>query len=235
MLTRREREVVEDLYRRQDGTVPDEGEFALGNILVADGQITPDQLECALRRQVTSGRRLGEELIRAGHANWGQVEGGLVLQRNLVAYALFLAASLAPVLAITPSAEAAQSNAVMAVSVRVTASARLQSDYQPTRLNIDAADVARGYVDIAAASRFLVSTNSRSGYLVEFRSVGNLFESVQVHGLGNPILLGADGGVIVQRGRPSGLSHELSYRFALHPDTQVGNYPWPLSLSVRPL
>jgi hypothetical protein len=84
--------------------------------------------------------------------------------------------------------------------------------------------------------RFSVITNSRSGYLMQFHPVGNVFESVQVGGLGNIIQLGADGGAIVQRGpQTPNLEHELSFRFTLHPDTTSGTYPWPLLLSVRAL
>lgn len=235
MLTRRERNVNLDLHRLQVGKAST-GEFALGKILVADGQITPHQLECALRRQAATGRRLGEELIQAGHASESQVEGGLLLQRKLIAYALVVAAGLAPLAAITPAAEAAQKSAAMTVSVTVIANAKVRLDYQTTQLNISAADIARGYVDIAAATRFSVHTNSRIGYLMEFRPLVNLFESVQVNGLGNAVKLGADGGAIVQRGPlPPKLSHELSFRFALRSDTRPGNYPWPLMLSVRAL
>lgn len=236
VLTRRERNVKLDLHRRRQGKAAGVGEFALGQILVADGQITPHQLECALRRQAATGRRLGEELIQAGHANLSQVENGLLLQRKLVAYALAAAVGLVPLAAITTAAEAAQKSASMVVSVTVIANAKVRIDYQATQLNISAADIARGYIEIAAASRFSVHTNSRAGYLMEFHPVGNLFESVQVSGLGNAVLLGADGGAIVQRGPlPPMLSHELSFRFALRPDTQAGNYPWPLLLAVRPL
>jgi hypothetical protein len=71
---------------------------------------------------------------------------------------------------------------------------------------------------------------------MQFHPVGNLFESVHVDGLGNTVQLGADGGAIVQRGaQASNLTHELSFRFDLHPDTAPGTYPWPLLLSVRGL
>lgn len=236
MLTQHEHDVVRELHRRRNGATPVLREFALGNILVADGQITPHQLECALRRQAATGRRLGEELIQAGHASRRQVEGGLALQRNLIAYALVAAVGLAPLEAITPSAEASQNSVAMTVSVRVVANAKIRVDQQATQLAISDADVARGYVDIAAGSRFSVATNSRSGYVMEFHPIGKLFQLVQVYGLGNTVQLGPDGGAIVQRGPlPPNLSHELSFRFVLDPDAQPGLYPWPLLLSVRPL
>jgi hypothetical protein len=96
--------------------------------------------------------------------------------------------------------------------------------------------VARGYVEVAAASRFSVQTSSQSGYLLEFHPVGTIFESVQIGGLGKVIQLGPDGGAMVQRGpQLPNLEHELSYRFTLRPDTLPGSYPWPLQLSVRAL
>ncbi len=209
-------------------------EYALGNILVADGQITRRQLEAALCSQVETGRRIGEELIAAGHVSKSQVEGGLLLQRKLIAYAMAAAAGLTPLL--MTSAQAGQTSTTMPVSVQVIANARMTSTFQAQQLSISAADIARGYVSVAAAARFSVITNSRTGYLVELYPVGNLFESVQISGMGSAVQLGADGGAIVQRGTPpSHQTHELSFRFSLRPDVLAGSYPWPLQLSVRAL
>jgi len=237
VLTRRERNVNLDLHRQPQGDKnAGAGQYALGRILVADGQITPEQLECALRRQAASGLRLGEELIQAGHASRSQVDGGLQMQRKLLAYALVAAVALVPLAVISNAAEAAQKIAALAVSATVVASARVRMDYQATELKIGLADIARGYIEIPVASRFSVRTNSRAGYLMQFHPVGNLFESVQVKGLGELVQLGHDGGAIVQRGtQPPGLTHELSFRFTLSSDTQPGLYPWPLLLTVRPL
>ncbi len=218
--------------RRQSGATP--GDFSLGNILVSSGHTTRAQVDEALSRQATSGRRLGEELIHAGHAVISEVEAGLRLQRHLITYALVVVAGLTPLA--TATAHAGQKSATLLVSATVIANARVRTDYQATQLSISANDVARGYVEISAASRFSVVTNSRSGYLLEFYPVGNLFESVQVNGLGSVVQLGADGGAIVQRGPlPPNRIHELSFRFSLSPDARPGNYPWPLLLSVRPL
>jgi hypothetical protein len=236
VLTQRERDVVLEFQRHQAGAVPAAGKFYLGTILVATGQITRAQLEDALRRQAVTGRRLGDELIESGQASKGQIEGGLLLQRKLVTAALIIAMMLVAPLALTvPSAQAGQT-ASMQVSVTVIANTKVRTDYQATQLKITEADVTRGYIDAPAASRFLVSTNSRSGYHMEFYPIGNLFESVQIEGLGNAVRLGADGGTIVQRDPllPN-MTHELSYRFILRPDVQSGSYQWPLLLSVRPL
>jgi hypothetical protein len=210
--------------------------FFLGNILVASGKITQTQLDSALLSQNASGRRLGEELVFAGHVSQGQVEVGLRLQKKFITYALVLATGLTPLFPVMPAAQAAQSSAAMQVSVRVVAGAKLHSSYQARQIEISAADVARGQVEVAAASRFSVLTHMGAGYLIQLDPVGHVFESVHVDGLGNAIQLGADGGAIVRRGpQASDLTHELSFRFILHPATRPGTYPWPLLLSVRGL
>lgn len=233
LFTQLEIDAVLEFQRRQDSMKPGSSKFALGNILVANGEITRAQVEEALRRQTKTGRRFGEELILAGYASRSQVEHGLFLQCKLIAYSLAAIVGLAP---LAPSAEAASKSAAMSVSVTVIANAKLRTDYQATQLKITEADVARGYVNVQAASRFSVLTNSRAGYMMDINPVGNIFESVQVSGLGSAVQLGADGGTVVQRGPllPD-LTHELSYRFALNPEIRAGTYPWPLHLSVRAL
>lgn len=215
---------------------PSPNRFFLGNILVASGKISQIQLDTALLSQHASGRRLGEELVFAGHVSQRQVEVGLRLQKKFIAYALALTTGLAPLFPVMSSAQAAQSSAAMQVSVRVVAIAKLQTGYQARQIEISAADVARGQVEVAAASRFSVLTHLGAGYLIQLDPIGHVFESVHVEGLGNAVQLGADGGAIVRRGpQASDLTHELSFRFILHPATRPGTYPWPLLLSVRGL
>jgi len=236
LLTEREKDAVLEFQKRQTDVSPVSSKFALGNILIANGHITPSQLADALHRQVASGRRVGDELIASSHATKRQVSGALRLQRKLIAYTLFVILGVAPLPILGPSAEEAQSSAAMQVSAMVIAKARLQTVHQAAQLKISDADVAHGYVAIPTAARFSVVTNSRAGYVLQFHPIGSLFESVQIDGLGDTVNLGADGGTIVLRGPlPPQLMHELSFRFALHPDTGPGTYPWPLQLSVRPL
>ena len=240
MLALEQQRIVELLYTAENISqlkrkkmLPESGELTLGNIMLANGEITRVQLDDSLRRQIRSGRRLGEELIAGGHATKGQVDKGLLLQQKLCIYALSVAMGLAQM---APTAQAAQHSAAMGVSVTVIANAKLRIDYQATQLTITSSDVARGYIQVSAASRFSVATNSRSGYLMEFYPIGNIFQSVAVDGLGNAVQLGSEGGAIVQRyPLPPELTQELSFRFTLHQDTQPGTYPWPLQLSIRAL
>lgn len=207
--------------------------YALGTILLASGDITRAQLDLALLHQKQTGRRLGEELMSAGHASRRQINAGLGRQRKLMAYALAVTVGLASTV---PLAQAGQRNATVGVSVSVVAHARLTTEHQTTHLQITQADVERGFVEVPAASQFTVVTNSRVGYVLEFFPVGRLFDSVQVQGLGQEVQLGVDGGAIVRRGPLRGQpTHELSFRFQLHPQAVAGKHPWPLRLSVRAL
>jgi hypothetical protein len=236
MLTTHERDVLLELQRCRVGKVSASSEFALGNILVASGKITRDQLDSALYSQIASGLPLGEELIDAGHASRAQVEVGLLLQKKFIAYALVLATGLAPLAPLMPSAQAIESSAAIPISVMVVANAKLQTISQPKQIEISVTDVARGHVNVPAALRFSVVTNKGAGYLMQFHPVGNVFEAVQVDGLGNTVHLGADGGVIVQRIQQTpNQTQELSFRFILDAETKPGTYPWPLLLTVRPL
>jgi hypothetical protein len=235
LLTQGERDTVLDVQRERVGALPVAGRLLLGDILVATGKITADQLAQALLRQVSTGRLLGDELIHVGHASRAHVDAALLLQRRLVRIALVAAAMLVPFVTAVPIAKAGQS-ASMQVSASVIVNAKLRSDHQAAQFAITEADVTRGYVDVPAASRFLVSTNSRAGYLLEFHALSNVFESVQITGLGNAVRLGAEGGDVVCRGPlPRENRHELNYRFSLRADAQPGSYPWPLQVSVRPL
>lgn len=235
-LTPQERQVVSGFRQRCSGVATGSGEFALGNILVVDGQISRSQLESALLRQAGSGRRLGEELIAAGHASKSQVEGGLSLQRTLITYAMAITVGLGPLVMVGSLAEAAQNTAALSVSAKVIANTRMQMLHQATQLTISAADIARGHVELPAATRFSVRTNSPVGYRIEFHSRGDLFDAVAISGLGRPAHLGADGGSIAQRGLvATELNHELSFRFTLRPGLLPGTYPWPLAMAVRTL
>jgi hypothetical protein len=235
LLTQGEQDIALAFQRRQNGSPDTPGALTLGNILVTDCQITREQLDQALHGQQSSGRRLGEELIAAGHATLAQIKRGLQLQRKLTGYALAVAISLTAFVGLVP-AQAGQLSAAIPVSVTVLAYAKMQTEHQTQQLHVSEADIARGYVEINDAMRFSVTTNSLSGYLLVFHPIGNLFESVQVDGLGNAVQLNADGGDIVQRGAThTQLSHTLSFRFNLSQDVTPGNYPWPLQLSVRGL
>jgi hypothetical protein len=108
--------------------------------------------------------------------------------------------------------------------------------YQAPTVTVDAAAIARGYVDVVAGSRFSVATSSTDGYIVDLVPHTPLFSAVEVERAGERVVLGADGGELVARGRLSGAAPiALTYRFRLAAGIVPGVYPFPLDLAVRPL
>ena len=242
LITERERDIALEFQQRQSAKRPAAGKLCLGSILVATGQITHVQLEDALQRQAATGRRLGDELIAAGYIGKGQIEGGLSLQRTLVAAVLITALALAngPGTGDAWAAEtgAGQRTVRLQVMARVAGFFRVQIQYQADSLTITSRDIERGFVEVPAASRFSVTTNSRVHYLIDIRPIGEIFQAVQINGLSGPVELDANGGTIIAnapRAQASATAHELGYRFMLRPGIQPGDYPWPLVLAVHPM
>jgi hypothetical protein len=115
---------------------------------------------------------------------------------------------------------------------------RLQVQYQAAVFSVARDDIERGYIDVAAASRFSIASNSRAGYVVDFFPIGDLFSAVIINGLSAAVELSSDGGTVnVMQLATSPLTEArvLAYRFLLRPELQPGIYPWPLKLSVHPL
>ncbi len=122
----------------------------------------------------------------------------------------------------------------VSVIVRPVANIELQS--APTGLNISAADLRRGYIDVMQPTQFTVRSNSPNGYALEFLTVAPVLSSMIVEGLNSDLALGGDGGTIVQRWqKPQAVNVSLKFRFELLPGLSIGTYPWPVRLAVRPL
>jgi hypothetical protein len=203
----------------------------LGEILLAQGTITQEQLAIALERQKTSGYRLGEELVKAGFVKRSVVSRALRIQRRIV----FGAFTTLAVATMSPHSHAAARSQI-AVTAFVPAQTVAKLVQQPSEITITDADIARGYVEIPAASQLRVTSNNPAGYVIDFFSRLPIFTSVRVSSTGGSADLGPDGGAIIERGRQGrDLPLNLSYRFNLAAQVQPGTYAWPLALNVRPL
>jgi hypothetical protein len=168
----------------------------------------------------------------ARNAQTKQPEESVLFPPKHIAYALAASVSLTPLI----PAESAQLTTAIPVTASVVANVKMRMSYHATQLNITQSDVERGYVEVTSALRFVVDTNSRAGFIMEFHPIGNIIESVKVGGLGNEIHLGAEGGAIVRRGAlPKNQEHNLSFKFTLRPDVSPGSYPLPIDLTVRAL
>ncbi len=113
--------------------------------------------------------------------------------------------------------------------------AAMQMHHHARTLAVAAADVARGYVDVPAGTRFSVATTG-DGYVVDVVPRLALFSAVEIRLGALRAYLGADGGTLVARGRPRrDAGAEIHYRFRLAGGVAPGVYPFPLDLVVRPL
>ena len=145
--------------------------------------------------------------------------------------ALVLAAVVA---AIVGHAHAGEARAVLSVTAYVVDTAGIGSSYQAQELVITPRDVERGYVDVAAASRFHIRNKGPS--VLEFRATGDVFRSVRVTGAAGTAEFGSGGGTLLQKASNEGSgSLALNYRFELAPGIGAGPHKWPLALTVYPL
>lgn len=143
------------------------------------------------------------------------------------------AIALVLALATAVPAVAGQARASFAVSAIVPARVTLTALDQPSALQVSAADVERGYAEIAATYR--VSHNDRRGYLLRLVPRQGLIRGIEVQGLATPLVLG-DGPVEVFQPEPPG-SHQLAiaFRFVLDPAVLPGRYPLPVLVNAQPL
>ena len=124
----------------------------------------------------------------------------------------------------------------VSVSATVMAVARLELQSAPAMVDISAADLARGFVDVREPTALVVRSNSPNGFVLELVTVSPMVSSVVVQGFGPEQIVGADGGTIVQRWQsPHVVNLSLRFRLVLAPGLAAGPYPWPMRLSVRPL
>ena len=203
----------------------------LGELLIAQGALTREQLAIALENQKTSGRRLGEELVKAGFVKRSVVSRALRFQRRIGCMALCSALAAST---ISPDTDAATRQTQIAVTAYVPPNVVSQLEQQAAALTITDADVARGYVEIPAGSRLRVTSNDPAGFVIDFFQRLPIFKAVRVSTPDGSAQLGPLGGAMAEnRHHGRNIPLELSYRFDLADHVQPGTYAWPLAMSVR--
>jgi hypothetical protein len=136
--------------------------------------------------------------------------------------------------ATTPlAAGAGELRTQFSVTATVLPRASLEHVSAPPTLSVSAADVERGYVDVAAAYR--VSSNDPSGYMVRLAPRTGLTRSVEVAGLSSPIVMTDQVVEVVQPAarRPQRL--DLRFRLVLDDSAVPGTYAMPVQVSVSTL
>ena len=133
-------------------------------------------------------------------------------------------------------AVAGEKRAVFAVTTNVVAVTKVSTREQVPVLTITPADIQRGYVDAPDATLLDVTSNSRTGYLLDFYAPASVFRAIRVKWGGTEAEIGSDGGTVAQRNPvPGKTTMRLSYRFLLAEGLLPGDYSWPLMVSARPL
>lgn len=234
-------EQLQDVLRLQDlqGTArATAGPLQLGEILVAGGDISREQLEEALARHRSSGRPVGMELVDAGWLAPGRLAGALRLQRMLVMTALGTALAVGGMAGAMPAQAAPGGSAQVSIGATVLRHASVRVLSAPQSVQITEADIARGYVDVPLPSRLEIRSNSPSGYLLSVETQADFARGTEVRGLGGVASLGRFGGVLQVASTAAGMHSmqlELGFRILLSPGVQAGLHAWPVQISVLPV
>lgn len=137
-------------------------------------------------------------------------------------------------LLVSPTAQAGTATARIAVSVSVQRRAMVRTESLPSELEISAADVKRGYVEVRRAARLIIGNGVPVGFALEVVPAARIFSRVAISTRGEEtVTVGSDGGEIA--GWSSGSADPLlvDLRFKLLPWIMPGRYGWPLHLEVR--
>lgn len=216
----------------QKQSVPTPAAIRIGDILVAGGHISREQLYESIEHQKNSDKKLGEILVEKGYVEQHNVEHGIHLQQMLVAAALSAVVSISSVDKAEAGPSSSVSSASLHVSVVIKPSARVKVLSQQPQLEITSKHIAQGYIEIPHASRIEVRNNSPSGYLLSIENQGGPFRDVFVSGLGSEIQLNGNSGWVLMSYTPIPKTMEVSYRIMLSDNAQPGSYPWPFQLSA---
>jgi hypothetical protein len=134
----------------------------------------------------------------------------------------------------TPMPVFAQSQQVsLSVSATILKRASLQVLSQPSTVLVTAADIDRGYVDVAGPVKLAIRSNSPDGFMVEFVNRGDLVRGLRVQGLGTELQMGPEGGFVRHMSGP--VRHavlDLGFRIELSSAARASVYAWPVQLAV---
>lgn len=211
----------------------------LGELLVNLNIITPEQLDHALKiQEANPEKKLGEILIQLGYAKREEVEKGLLLQEKLATIALSTLLLFATnffideVYAKEGLLESQKARVQITVEVKSFVRFNLIKDVK--ELIITRSNINSGYVELPDATLLAISTNTKSLFII-FEGYGNgIIEEVEVYGLGDPVKIGPNGGMVLIRDVPRSVQYNLSYKIKISKEAMEGAYVWPYAISVLP-
>lgn len=151
--------------------------------------------------------------------------------RSALAASLFLGVLFSPLQGLAQSQQVS-----LTVSATVLKSARLTVLAQPATVLVTAADVDRGYVDVAASTKLDIKSNSPDGFMIEFVGRGEFVRGLRVQGLGADLQMGPEGGYVrLMSGPVRTRVFDLGFRLELSSVARPGTYAWPVQVAVTAL
>jgi hypothetical protein len=171
----------------------------------------------------------------------GQADAArLPLLRLLTVFALAVTLAVGAVAESLPAGTTGSNKASAHVSIGATVLRHIgvRVLVAPRTLQISAADIVLGYVDVPQASTLEIRSNSPAGYLLAIYTEADFSRGTEVRGSGGVALLGRSGGVLSFKAEGKGMRTTpvaLSFRVLLSPQARPGVYPWPMQISVLPV
>jgi hypothetical protein len=130
---------------------------------------------------------------------------------------------------------AASKSASLTVSVEVIARTILTVDSQPATVEVTAADLTRGYIDIPNSVLFHVRSNASNGYVIQFQPVSGPFTRADVTYGSSLAAVGTEGAWLSEPYQQGTTSGSMNVRLVLTPGTQPGSYAWPVRFDAGSL
>jgi hypothetical protein len=145
-----------------------------------------------------------------------------------------VAATITAALLLATPLAAESVNAPMTVSVQVIARAVLTMDSAPASVEVTAADISRGYVDVTAPIVVRVRTNSRRGYLLQVDNVSEAFSTAELT-MTNASMNVTHESWIQRPYVAGGDLMSVQARLRLSPVATLGSHALPIAFSATPL
>ncbi len=144
------------------------------------------------------------------------------------------AASLVVSIVLSTPLYAGSATTKMMVSVQVIAAAIVTVD-SPRMVDVTAADVSRGYVDVPAPLVLHGRTNSRRGYLLECENTSDEFRDIDLEFPNASMNIGGHESWLQRPYVPGGEVVPVRARLFLAKGAAPGSHPLPVSFSASPL
>lgn len=139
-------------------------------------------------------------------------------------------------LPLTQTHAAGPADGRLQVTARVLKHLRFHVVSQPQTVEITAADVARGWMDVPQRMQVAVESNAAEGYALALANRSPAVRLAKVSGLGQDVHVRTES-MAFRPATKRGMARDvlgLGFRFELAPGTQPGSHPWPIQVSVLP-